>query len=116
MRHFARPVGLAAVAVSVRRAGADLPACPATAPGCGSTPGDIAALQDGEQVQAQVALVSAQACLTYVQAGYTRESAMAAVEAGDVSLLVPDPLAVLAPARADDGAAHAAAGAARRDR
>jgi hypothetical protein len=59
---------------------------------------EIAALQDGAQVQAQVALVSAQACLTYVQAGYTRESAMAAVEAGDISLLVPDPMAGLAPA------------------
>jgi hypothetical protein len=60
--------------------------------------GEIAALQDGEQVQAQVALVSAQACLTYVQAGYTRESAMAAVNAGDMSLLVPDPLAAMSPA------------------
>lgn len=60
--------------------------------------GEIAALQDGAQVQAQVALVSAQAVLTYVQAGATIESAMAAVEAGDVSLLVRDTAAALAPA------------------
>ena len=60
--------------------------------------GDIAALQDGAQVQAQVALVQAQALLTTVQAGYTRESALAYVESGDVSLLVPDPMAGLAPA------------------
>ena len=60
--------------------------------------GDIAALQDGEQVQAQVALVSAQAVLTYVQAGATLESAQAAVEAGDVTQLVKDPIAALSPA------------------
>ena len=62
--------------------------------------GQIGALQDGLQVQAQVALVNAQALLTTVQAGYTRESAMAYVESGDVSLLVPDPAAGLGPAPA----------------
>jgi phage portal protein BeeE len=53
--------------------------------------GDIAALQDGELVQAQVALVRAQALLAYVQAGYTAESAITAVDSGDVTQLVPDP-------------------------
>jgi hypothetical protein len=49
--------------------------------------GAIAALQEGEQVRAQVSLIRAQALLAYGQAGYDRMSAVAAVEAGDVSLL-----------------------------
>jgi len=51
--------------------------------------GSIAALQEGEQVRAQVSLIRAQALLAYGQAGYERMSAVAAVEAGDVSLLRP---------------------------
>ena len=51
--------------------------------------GSIAALQEGEQVRAQVSLIRAQALLAYGQAGYERMSAVAAVEAGDVSLLKP---------------------------
>ena len=39
---------------------------------------DIAALQDGEMVRGQAALVRAQALLALVQAGYTHESAVAA--------------------------------------
>jgi hypothetical protein len=57
--------------------------------------GDIAALQDGEQVRAQVTLIRAQALLAMQQAGYDRMSAVAAVEAGDMSQLeeaaVPPP-------------------------
>lgn len=52
---------------------------------------DIAALQEGQQERAQMSLVHAQAVLTYRQAGYTRESAVEAVVANDVSLLVVDP-------------------------
>jgi phage portal protein BeeE len=48
---------------------------------------DIAALQDGETARAQAALVRAQALLALVQAGYTHESAVAAVEAMDLSQL-----------------------------
>lgn len=51
--------------------------------------GSIAALQDGEQVRAQVSLIRAQALLAMQQAGYDKMSAVAAVEAGDVSLLEP---------------------------
>ena len=50
---------------------------------------DIAALQDGEQVRAQVTLIRAQALLALQQAGYTADSAVTAVEAGDMSQLVP---------------------------
>ena len=60
--------------------------------------GDVQALQDGEQVRAQVALVRAQALLTCVQAGYTRDSAVAAVEAGDMSQLQPEPVPAALPA------------------
>lgn len=60
--------------------------------------GDIAALQEGEQVRAQVTLIRSQALLTLVQAGYTRDSAVGAVEAGDMSQLKPDPLAAAVPA------------------
>lgn len=56
--------------------------------------GDIAALQEGEQVRAQVTLIRSQALLTLAQAGFTRESAVNAVEAGDMSQLVADPAAV----------------------
>jgi hypothetical protein len=48
---------------------------------------DIAALQDGEMVRGQAALVRAQALLALVQAGYTHESAIAAVDAMDLSQL-----------------------------
>jgi hypothetical protein len=53
--------------------------------------GDIAALQDGQQVKAQVALIKGQALLALDQAGYTPESAVAAVEAGDMTLLKAKP-------------------------
>jgi len=49
--------------------------------------GDIAALQDGEMERGQTALVKAQALLALVQAGYTHESAVAAVDAMDLSQL-----------------------------
>ena len=61
--------------------------------------GQIAALQDGEQVRAQVSLIRAQALLTCVEAGYTRESALVAVDSGDVSQLKPDPAALTGPAQ-----------------
>jgi phage portal protein BeeE len=48
---------------------------------------DIAALQDGEMERGQAALVRAQALLALVQAGYTHESAIAAVDAMDLSQL-----------------------------
>jgi phage portal protein BeeE len=48
---------------------------------------DIAALQDGEMERGQTALVRGQALLALVQAGYTHESAVAAVESGDLSQL-----------------------------
>ncbi len=54
---------------------------------------DIAALQEGEQEKAQMSLIHAQAVLTYTQAGYTRESAVKAVMANDVSQLQVDPAA-----------------------
>lgn len=53
--------------------------------------GDIAALQAAETERAQVAQVHAAAILTLVQAGYTRVSVIAAVNANDMSLLKPDP-------------------------
>lgn len=52
---------------------------------------DIQALQDGEQERAQESLIRAQALLTMRNAGYTRESAVLAVTANDVSQLVADP-------------------------
>ena len=52
---------------------------------------DIAALQAAETEKAQVTQVSAAATLTFVQAGFTRESVVSAVTAGDLSLLKPDP-------------------------
>jgi phage portal protein BeeE len=48
---------------------------------------DIQALQDGEMERGQTALVRGQALLALVQAGYTHESAVAAVESGDLSQL-----------------------------
>lgn len=59
---------------------------------------DIAALQDGEQVRAQVTLIRAQALLALQQAGYTADSAVTAVEAGDMSQLVAAPLPPALPA------------------
>jgi phage portal protein BeeE len=60
--------------------------------------GDIAALQEGEQVRAQVTLIRAQALLALQQAGYTADSAVTAIEAGDMSQLVANPAAVAPPA------------------
>lgn len=54
---------------------------------------DIAALQAAETEKAQVTQVSAAALLTFVQAGFTRDSAVSAVTSGDLSQLEPDPLA-----------------------
>lgn len=48
---------------------------------------DIAALQDGELEKGQAALVKAQALLALVQGGFTHESAVAAVDAADLSQL-----------------------------
>jgi len=56
---------------------------------------DIAALQEGEQQRAQESLIRAQALLTLRNAGYTRDSAVRAVTANDVSQLVADPLAAM---------------------
>ena len=52
---------------------------------------DIAALQAAETEKAQVTQVSAAAVLTFVQAGYKRDSVISAVTSGDLGLLVPDP-------------------------
>lgn len=54
---------------------------------------NIAALQSGEMEQAQAALVRMQALLAARQAGYTRDSAVAAVDTGDVTKLKIDPAA-----------------------
>lgn len=54
---------------------------------------DIAALQDGEMERGQTALVRAQATLAFVQAGYTPESAVVAVNSGDVTKLAVNPVA-----------------------
>jgi phage portal protein BeeE len=48
---------------------------------------DIAALRDGEMERGQTALVQAQALLALVQSGFTHESAVAAVQAMDLSQL-----------------------------
>jgi phage portal protein BeeE len=55
---------------------------------------DIAALREGELERSQATLVRAQAVASFVQAGYTRESAIAAAESGDIGLLVADPRAM----------------------
>ena len=54
---------------------------------------DIAALREGELSRAQGTLVRAQAVASFVSAGYTRDSAIAAAESGDLSQLKPEPLA-----------------------
>jgi phage portal protein BeeE len=58
--------------------------------------GAIAALQEGEQVRAQVSLIRAQALLALRQGGYDQMSAVSAVESGDMSQLkvaaAPPPL------------------------
>ena len=53
----------------------------------------IAALREGELSRAQGTLVRSQALAAFVNAGFTRESAIAAAESGDLSQLVPDPRA-----------------------
>jgi len=55
---------------------------------------DIAALREGELERGQSMLVRAQAVASFVTAGYTRESAVAAAESGDLGQLVPDPRAM----------------------
>jgi phage portal protein BeeE len=60
--------------------------------------GDIAALQDGEMERGQAALVRAQALLALVQAGYTHESAVAAVDSMDLSQLKAAPVPPAPPA------------------
>jgi hypothetical protein len=52
---------------------------------------DVAALQDGEMEKGQTSLVRAQAVLTYRQGGATFDSAVAAVDSGDVTKLKADP-------------------------
>ena len=54
---------------------------------------DIAALREGELSRAQGTLVRAQAVASFVSAGYTRDSAIAAAESGDLSQLKPEPQA-----------------------
>src|SRR5215472_15454074 len=59
---------------------------------------NIQLLQDGEMERAQAALVRAQALLAHVQAGYDRESAVKAVNSGDVTQLKTAAVPVAAPA------------------
>ena len=54
----------------------------------------IAALREGELSRAQGTLVRSQALAAFVNAGFTRESSIAAAESGDLSLLKPDPQAL----------------------
>ena len=54
---------------------------------------DIAALRQSETERGQTSQVQAAALLTVVQAGYTRESAVAFLGSGDVGQLVAEPLA-----------------------
>lgn len=54
---------------------------------------DIAALREGELARGQTTLVKAQAVASFVTAGYTRESAIAAADSGDLSQLKADPAA-----------------------
>ena len=51
----------------------------------------IAALREGELSRGQTVLVKAQAVASFVTAGYTRESAIAAADSGDLSQLKADP-------------------------
>ena len=53
----------------------------------------IAALREGELARGQTTLVKAQAVASFVLAGFTRESAIAAAESGDIGQLVPSPQA-----------------------
>jgi hypothetical protein len=50
---------------------------------------EIAALQDGEQVKAQVTLIRSQSLLALDQAGFDKMSAVKAIEAGDMNQLKP---------------------------
>jgi phage portal protein BeeE len=52
---------------------------------------DIAALREGELARSQATLVRAQAVAAFVAAGYSRDSAIAAADSGDLSQLQPDP-------------------------
>jgi phage portal protein BeeE len=52
---------------------------------------DISALQAAETERAQVVQVNAAAVITLVQAGFTRDSVVAAVSSGDLGQLVADP-------------------------
>jgi phage portal protein BeeE len=52
---------------------------------------DIAALREGELARGQTVLVKSQAVAAFVNAGYTRDSAVAAADSGDLSQLVADP-------------------------
>jgi phage portal protein BeeE len=52
---------------------------------------DIAALREGELARSQATLVRAQAVGAFVTAGYSRDSAIAAADSGDLSQLKPDP-------------------------
>jgi phage portal protein BeeE len=54
---------------------------------------DIAALRQSETERGQTSQVQAAALLTVVQAGYTRDSAVAFLASGDVGQLVPEPQA-----------------------
>jgi Phage portal protein len=51
----------------------------------------IAALREGELQRGQTTLVKAQAVQSFVMAGYTRESSMAAADSGDIMQLKPAP-------------------------
>ena len=64
---------------------------------------DIAALQDGEMERGQTALVRAQALLTLAEAGYTRESSVAAVDSGNLNLLQEVPGAPIPGTRPSGG-------------
>jgi len=55
---------------------------------------DIAALREGELERGQAVLVRAQAVSTFVAAGYTRESAIAAADSSDLGQLKADPAAM----------------------
>ena len=55
---------------------------------------DIAALREGELERSQATLVRSQAVASFVTAGFTRESAVAAAESGDIGLLIADPRAM----------------------
>lgn len=56
---------------------------------------DVAALRQGEKERADTLYVKAQAAKDLVDAGYTLDSIIAALESGDFNQLVPDPKPVL---------------------